>query len=81
MWYKLVEKMEVPSMYHRYSPRTPPELRFLRLGMQCYLTEFINQMVLESQVPYKIVNLLFTITYQDNTLAIFGGSWLSEAIK
>ena len=31
-------------------------------GTQTYLTECILQLVLESQLPHKIVNLLFTIT-------------------
>ena len=35
-----------------------------------YLTGRINRMVLESQLSYKIVNLLFTITNQNNELTI-----------
>ena len=32
------------------------------LGLEAFLTECIDQLVLESQLPYKIVNLLFAIT-------------------
>ena len=30
---------------------------------QVYLTECVNSLVLESQLPHQIVNLLFTITH------------------
>ena len=37
-------------------------------------------MGLESQLPHKIVNLLFTITDWNNKMTILSGSWLSKAI-
>ena len=45
-----------------------------------HLTECINQMVSESQLPHKIVNLLFTSTNLNNNLMILWGIWLSETI-
>ena len=38
-------------------------------------------MVLKSQLPDNIVNLLFTITNQDNKLTVLWGSWLSKNIR
>ena len=38
-------------------------------------------MVLESQLPHKIVDFLFTITNADNKLTISGGSWLPKTIN
>ena len=38
------------------------------------LTEFIYQLDLESQVPHKIVNLLFTITSENTELVVLWGS-------
>ena len=38
-----------------------------------YLTECIYQLVLESQLPHKLVNLLFTITYQNIKLMVSWG--------
>ena len=35
-----------------------------------HLTERIYELVLESQLPHKIVNLLFTITNQNNELTV-----------
>ena len=32
------------------------------LPHNCYLTEFIDQIVLENQLPQNVVNLLFTVT-------------------
>ena len=37
---------------------------------QSHLTQCISQMVSESQLPYKIVNLLVTITNLNNKLTI-----------
>ena len=51
----------------RGAPRrggAPPRSRLLRL--RAYLTERINYMVLESQLPHKIVNLLLAITNYDS---------------
>ena len=31
-------------------------------GKMSYLTEIVYQLVLESQIPHQIVNLVFTIT-------------------
>ena len=42
----------------------------LNRHQQPYLTERIKQMVLGSQLHYKIVNLLFTITNQNNRLTV-----------
>ena len=39
-----------------------PFERYLRWGLEFYLTECVYQLVLESQLPNKLVNLLFTIT-------------------
>jgi hypothetical protein len=50
----------------RSGKRCPPR--------QIHLTECVNRMVLESQLPHKIVNLLFTITNQDNKLTILWGT-------
>ena len=60
-----------------------------RVGGRVHLTECIYQLVLESQLPHKIVNLLFTITDEDNKIAnllftvtdgdkltVLTGSWL-----
>ena len=44
------------------------------VGVHTYLTDCMNQRVSESQLPHKLVNLLFTIAYQDNTLTILWGS-------
>jgi hypothetical protein len=49
---------------------SPPDTRAARLPF--YLTKCINSMVLEIQLPHKIVHLLFTITYQNNELTIGG---------
>jgi len=43
-----------------------------------HLTEFMDQMVLESQRPYKIVDLLFTITYENKKLTFGGGVDVSK---
>ena len=43
-----------------------------------YLTECIHQLVLVSQLPHKIDNLLFTITNWNIEQTVFGGSWLSK---
>ena len=39
-----------------------------------YLTECINQMVLESQLHHKIVHLLFTTTNQNDKSTVFWGN-------
>ena len=39
-------------------------------SLQVYLTQCIDQMVSESQLPHKIVNLLFTIINQNIKLTI-----------
>ena len=41
-------------------------------------TQGRNQIVLESQLPRKIVNLLFSSVKMNNMLTILRGSWLSE---
>ena len=46
--------------------------------MHLYLTDCIYELVLESQLPHRIVNLLFTITNQNIQLTILWGSWLSR---
>ena len=43
-------------------------------GTQSPLTECIYSLVLESQRPHKIVNLLFTITNEDIKLTVLWGS-------
>ena len=42
--------------------------------LQVYLTKCIYQLVLESQHPHKIVNLLFTITNSNIKLTVLWGS-------
>ena len=48
--------------------------RLQRTEKQLDLTECINQMVLESQLPHKIVNLLFIITNKNSKLTVLWGS-------
>ena len=48
--------------------------RAMRLPYQSHLTECIYQLVLESQLPHKIVNLLFTITSCNIKLTVLWGS-------
>ena len=43
------------------------------LGARSHLTECINQMVLESQLPHNLVNLFFTITTENNISTVLGG--------
>ena len=43
-----------------------------------YLTDCIYELVLESQLPHKIVNIMFTITNQNTELTVLWGSWLSK---
>ena len=38
-----------------------------------YLTECVNQSVSESELPYKIVNFLFTITDSNIKLTVLWG--------
>ena len=47
---------------------------------QACLAPCIHQMVWESQLPHKIVNLLFTISLLHNKLTMLWGSWLSKTI-
>ena len=54
----------------RSSVETALNPRLVRM----YLTECIYQLVLESQLPHKIVNMLFTITYQMIKLTVLWGS-------
>ena len=42
----------------------------------CYLTECVNQMAWESQLPQKNVNLFFQLVIVNNKLTILWGSWL-----
>ena len=42
--------------------------------LEFHLTECINQMVLQGQLPHKIVNLLITVTKQNHKLTILWGS-------
>jgi hypothetical protein len=57
----------------QYLPRLPTRQR-------SYLTECIDEMVVESQLLHKIVDLLSTITMQDNKLTSLWGSRLSITI-
>jgi len=41
--------------------------------LSTYLAQCITQMLLESQPPHEIVNLLFTITNYNNRLAVLLG--------
>ena len=45
-----------------------------------HLTECIYQLVLESQLPHKTVNLTFQLVIVNNKLTILWGSWLSKTI-
>ena len=42
--------------------------------LQVYLTECIYQLVLESQLPHKTVNLIFSSVIVNNKLTILWGS-------
>ena len=42
------------------------------------LTQSTYQLVVESQLPHKIVNLLFTITHRNIKLTAMWGSWRSK---
>ena len=42
--------------------------------IETHLTECIHYMALKSQLPRKIVNLLFTITNQNDRLTVLLGS-------
>ena len=46
--------------------------------VQIHLTECVNSLVLESHLPHKIVNLSFTIAYQNIKLTVLWGSRLSK---
>ena len=48
--------------------------RGVRIQGRAHLTECFNFMVLESQLPHQIVNLLFTGNELNIKLTIFGGS-------
>ena len=56
-------------------------MRSPRAFRLAHLTEFINEMIIDSQLPHKIVNLLFIITYWNNKLTVLWGSWLSKTIE
>ena len=45
-----------------------------------HLTKRLNRLVSESQLPRKIVNILFIFTDENNKLTILRGSWLSNTI-
>jgi hypothetical protein len=47
---------------------------------RAYLTQCINSMVLESQPPDKIVNMLFQLVTVNNKFTIFGGSCNSKTM-
>ena len=47
----------------RLAVRSPPE-------QHSNLTQLVNSMVLESQLPHTIVNLLFTIANQETKVTI-----------
>ena len=42
-------------------------------GDRSYLTQCIHQLVLESQLPHKTVNLMFELVTVNNKLTICGG--------
>ena len=50
--------------------KTPPET--------VYFTSCISELVLESQLPHKIFNLLFTITNCDMRLTVLWGGQLLQ---
>ena len=58
----------------RVRPRIVLELGTLRTEFLIYLTECINEMVLGSQLPHKIVDLLFTIAHSNNYFTVLWGS-------
>ena len=49
-------------------------------GVRSHLTECVHQLVLESQLPHKTVNLLLTITNQDDNLTVLWGIRRSKTI-
>ena len=61
------------------SSRTPKsETWEAQSGMRVYLSECIYQLVLESQLPPKIVNLSFTSANEIIESTVLWGSWLSK---
>ena len=52
----------------------PGPLRIPAFHARVYLTECAYQLVSQSQHPYQIVNLLFTITSKNIKLPVFWGS-------
>ena len=49
-----------------------------RAVIKFLLDELVLSLVVECQLPPKIVNLLFTFTDQNIELTVWWGSWLSE---
>jgi hypothetical protein len=49
-------------------------VQLMRERSRFSLTECINSMVLESEVPLKIVDLLFPVTSQDINVTVLWGS-------
>jgi hypothetical protein len=45
---------------------------------QIHLTEYFHWSVLESQLPHKLVNWMFTITNQNIESTVWWGVWLSK---
>jgi hypothetical protein len=62
-----VEALERLEHHHPERHHAPAHSGF-------YLTECINQMVLESQLPHTIVNLLSYLVIENNKLTILFGS-------
>jgi len=62
----------VVSAYESPDPPCPARRRMAR--QQLHLTQCINQMVFESQLPNKTVKLLFTLSFLYNKLMILWGS-------
>ena len=51
----------------------PHSMHLNRDAVQTYLTQCINQMGLESDIPHTIVNLLFQLVIVNNKLKIWWG--------
>ena len=45
-----------------------------------YLTQYVNSMVLEIQLPHQIVNVVFLFVIVDNKFTVVWGGWLSKTI-
>ena len=71
-----VDEIQATNMSERHLlvPKQPFRAVIPTEPIRTHLTECTIQMVLESHIPRKIENLLFTITNQNNELTVLWGS-------